>query len=66
MIGGFNMNYTGTGYQTPELEFYEQRTVENSNVIFCPNCGAVNHIVLNWYGGIRGISFCAVCGKEIG
>jgi len=35
------------------------------DVIFCPNCGAVNRINLNWYGSIQGLIFCWKCGEEL-
>jgi len=55
------MNYTGTGYQIPKEEYYEQRSVGNSNVIFCQHCGAVNHIFEYEVDYL----YCAVCGKEL-
>ena len=54
---------TGIDYEIPDD--YERGTANNSNVIFCPNCGAINHNFLNWYGSIQGLIFCWACGKEI-
>ena len=55
------MSFISTGYQIPEEEFYEYVSVGNSNVIFCSNCGAINHIFD--YNTVY--LYCAVCGKEI-
>lgn len=57
------MDFTGINYEIPVD--YEYRSTENNNVIFCPNCGAVNHINPNWYGSIQSLIFCVICGKEI-
>lgn len=60
------MDYTGTDYTIPKNEFYGQMSVNNFDVIFCQNCGAVNHIILDWCGSIKGLMFCVECGQEIG
>ena len=60
------MDFTGTNYTTPEERCYEQVTVNYFQVIFCPNCGAMNRISLDWCGSIQGLIFCDKCGKEIG
>ena len=57
------MDYTGIGYGI--LDYREFISVDNSDVIFCPNCGAINHIKLYQYGSIQGLIFCVECGKEI-
>lgn len=59
------MNFISTGYQISEEEFIQISTSDNCNTINCPNCGAINRIVLNWYGSIQGLKFCWQCGKEI-
>jgi len=35
-------------------------------IIFCPYCGTMNYVKLNWYGSIKGLMFCDRCGGEIG
>jgi len=55
------MQYTGTNYTIPndyeKMNFYE--------IIFCPYCGAMNRINLNWYGNIKPLTFCDRCGREL-
>ena len=55
------MNFISTGYQISEEEFYEYSSVDNSNVIFCPHCGAINHI----FGYQTDYLYCVQCGKII-
>ena len=47
------------------LDYRNSISVDNSDIIFCPNCGAINHISLYPYGSIQGLIFCVECGKEI-
>ena len=35
------------------------------DVIFCPCCGTLNLINLDWCGGVKGLIFCEICGAEI-
>ena len=55
------MEYTGTDYIIPN----DYEKYNSSKIIFCPNCGAMNRISLDWYGSIQGIIFCDKCGREI-
>ena len=56
-----NMNFASVGCTIPD--YYE--SLNSFNVIFCPNCGAMNTIKLDWCGSIQGLIFCIYCGKEI-
>ena len=42
---------------------YEE--VNSFEVIFCPYCGAMNKISLDWRGNIKGLIFCDKCGGEL-
>jgi len=39
--------------------------MNNFELIFCPDCGAMNLIYYDWCGNIMGLQFCMVCGKEL-
>ena len=53
---------TTTGHGIPD-NYYER--MNSYDVKFCPNCGAMNYIKLDWCGSIKGLLFCSVCGKEL-
>ena len=42
---------------------YEE--VNSFEIRFCPYCGHMNYLNLEWYGNIKGLVFCDRCGGEI-
>ena len=56
------MDFTATNYIKIPDDYEDMNSFE---VVFCPNCGTMNYINLDWCGSIRGWTFCIRCGKEI-
>ena len=42
---------------------YEE--VNSFEVMFCPYCGAMNYLDLDWCGSIKGLVYCEICGAQI-
>jgi len=55
------MDYTSITIAIPDN--YED--INSYQVMFCPYCGAMNYVSLDWCGSIRGLKFCDRCGGEI-
>ena len=57
------MNIYTNRIDTAGNPIYEE--VNSFEVIFCPYCGAMNRIELDWCGSIKGLIFCDKCGGEL-
>ena len=57
----FIMDYTGISITIPNN--YED--INSYQVMFCPYCGAMNYVSLDWCGSIKGLTFCDRCGGEL-
>ena len=56
------MDSETTGYGIPN-NYYEQ--LNSFDVKFCPICGTMNYIKIDYGNNITGKIFCARCGKEL-